>query len=242
LQKLNAKNIPCFLLSTVNETRISDSDIEDIANGRYRAVFMSPEIIFGQGTTAAKVGRLWADKHWRENLISIVVDEIHCVKTWADFRQYYQSIGTLRGKAPGVPIVGLTATLPSESFEEVKNRVFLSSSTVNVIRVDDVRNNIKLEVHTFSAHNRVRLLARLLDKSKTIVYFDSITLLRDVQDMLRPLRTDLRIDAYFSTRVSSAKDDVMLKFINNEVDVLLATDACGMGCDIPDIITVFQYE
>ncbi|KAG0014077.1 ATP-dependent DNA helicase sgs1, partial [Podila clonocystis] len=134
--------------------RIEDSDIEELAKGRYRAVFMSPEIMFGQGTTADR---------------------------------YYSCIGTLRGKVPGVPIVGLTATLPPESFEVVKNQVFLPSSIVKVIRVDDTH-------------------------------------------------------AYFSARVTSAKDEAMLKFINNETDVLLATDACGMGCDISDVITVIQYD
>jgi len=203
---------------------------------------MSPEIIFGQGPTAEKVRRLWADKRWREHLISIVVDEIHCVKNWAHFRTYYPCIGTLRGKAPGVPIVGLTATLPPKSFEEIRNQVFLSSSIVKVIRVNDIRDNIQLEVHIFAAHNRVRQLARLLDKTKTIVYFDNTTLLRNVQDVLRPMRSDLRIDAYFSARVPSAKDKTMLDFIENKIDVLLATDACGMGCDISDVITVIQYE
>ncbi|KAF9342056.1 ATP-dependent DNA helicase sgs1 [Mortierella sp. AD094] len=203
---------------------------------------MSPEIIFGPGSTADRVRQLWVDKRWRERLISIVVDEIHCVKNWANFRTYYPSIGTLRGKAPGVPIVGLTATLPPESFEGIKNQVFLSSSIVKVIRVDDIRDNIQLEVHIFAAQNRVRQLAKLLDKTKTIVYFDNTTLLRDVQDKLKPLRSDLRIDAYFSARIPSSKDETMLNFVDNKIDVLLATDACGMGCDISDVITVIQYE
>lgn len=139
-------------------------------------------------------------------------------------------------------MVGLTATLPSVSFKNVKERVFLPSSTVEVIRVDDIHDNIQLEVHTFSAHNHVKQLARLLDKTKTIVYFETTTLLRKVQDMLMPLRPDLRIDAYFSARVPSTKDETMLKFINSKLDVLLATDACGMGCDISDVVTVIQYE
>ncbi|KAF9369931.1 hypothetical protein CPB97_003162 [Podila verticillata] len=168
MKKLHSKDIPCFLLSTQDDNRIDDSDIEEIAKGRYHAMFMSPEIIFGQGSTAERVRRLWVDKRWRELLISIVVDEIHCVKNWVHFRKYYPCIGMLRGKVPGVPIVGLTATLPSESFKEIKNQVFLSSSIV--------------------------------------------------------------------------KDKTMLDFVDNKIDVLLATDACGMGCDISDVITVIQYK
>ncbi|KAG0082545.1 ATP-dependent DNA helicase sgs1 [Podila epicladia] len=56
------------------------------------------------------------------------------------------------------------------------------------------------------------------------------------------MRSDLRIDAYFSARVPSAKDNTMLNFIDSKIDVLLATDACGMGCDISDVITVIQYD
>ncbi|KAG0012845.1 ATP-dependent DNA helicase Q4, partial [Podila clonocystis] len=185
---------------------------------------------------------LWVDKRWRQRLISIVVDEIHCVDTWAGFRASYPCIGTLRSKVPGVPIVGLTATLTPKSFDVIKKHVYLSSSDIKVIRVEDIRDNIRIEVHIFAAQNRVRLLAKLLDKTKTIVYFDNTTLLRRVQDSLREMRPDLQIDAYFSVRVTSAKDKAMLDFIDSKIDVLLATDACGMGCDISDVITVIQYE
>ncbi|GJJ74175.1 hypothetical protein EMPS_06533 [Entomortierella parvispora] len=242
IKKLKEKDVTCLLLSTYNGNRVNDSDIKLVKEGHYRAVFMSPEVIFGKGSTACKVQDLWNNKYWKSQLCSIVVDEVHCVDKWKDFRPYYSQIGSLRGKVPGVPIVGLTATLPPDSLQEIKNSVFLASSTVHVIRVDDIRDNIQLEVHTFSLRNRVRQLAKLLDNTKTIVYFDSIALLRDVQDKLRPLRPDLRMDAFFSTRLSSSKDKVLLKFINSEIDVLLATDACGMGCDISDVITVFQYD
>lgn len=85
VQILCAKKIPCFLLSTYEKNPVDDSHIEEIAAGKYRAMSMSPEIMFGQGTTARKVQKLWVDKLWRERLISIIVDEVHCVEKWAHF-------------------------------------------------------------------------------------------------------------------------------------------------------------
>lgn len=242
VKKLGENGIPAFLMSSQDNHQVNDADFAAIIAGRYRAVFMSPEILFGIGSTCVKVGNLWRNTSWRNQLISIVVDEIHCSNTWAGFRQYYTLIGTLRGKAPGVLIIGLTATLPPEDFLKVKKSVYLSSSDVKLIRVYDIRENIRLEVHTFSSQGHIRQLAGLLNKTKTIVYFDKTKTLREVQEGLRPLRPDLSIDAFFSTRYPIAKDEAMRKFIDSETDVLLATDACGMGCDISDVITVIQYE
>ncbi|KAG0221571.1 ATP-dependent DNA helicase sgs1, partial [Actinomortierella wolfii] len=112
---------------------------------------------------------------------------------------------------------------------------------LKIIEVQDLRTNLYLEVQIFSGQHHVRTLASILDKKKTLVYFDTIALLRSVQDELVKLRPDLRIDAYFSTRDDKSKDDAMEKFVKGDIDTLLATDAAGMGCDIPDIAHVIQY-
>jgi len=116
---------------------------------------------------------------------------------------------------------------------------------LNIIKVDDMRDNLSFEVLIFQGQHRSRNLASLLNddpKKKTLVYFDSIVILRSVQEELVKLRPGLKIGAYYSTLRARHKQDTMSEFKDGKINVLLATEAAGMGCDIPDVTHVIQYE
>jgi superfamily II DNA helicase RecQ len=120
------------------------------------------------------------------------------------------------------------------------DKLFMSNA--NVLRVQEVPTNIRIEIHT-QPKDAKKGLSRLLDKDKTIVYFEKIFLLIDAFKYLSRVRPDLRgkLGMYFSTLTSRLKEETMLKFVQGEIQVLLATEAAGMGCDIPDVIQVIQY-
>ncbi|KAG0013370.1 TNF receptor-associated protein 1, mitochondrial [Podila clonocystis] len=197
-QKLEDTSTPYIVLSGDNGTVVNEETINHITSRQYRAVFMSPEIVFENKHVKA----LWRDIHWREQLLAIVVDEVHCVEKWGKkFRPHYARLGELRALTPGVPFVGLTATLTGMALEQTKDKLFLSKA--QVIQVTDVRTNIRLE----------------------------------------ETRPDLqaKIETYHSTRDDRYRARAMNRFIKNEVHVLLATEAAGMGCDVPDVVQVIQY-
>ncbi|KAG0255397.1 ATP-dependent DNA helicase sgs1 [Actinomortierella ambigua] len=237
LLMLGNKNIPCFLLSTHNESQISHRDMKAIAKGFYRAVFVSPDLIFGPGNTAKKVRRIWRKEQWQHRLSSLVVDEVDS----ADLQPYYKDIGQLRKEAPKAPILGLTSTLPPERTDKVKKAVFGPSSKVEVIRVKDICDDIQLEVQIVEEEELEYHFPWLLGRTRTVVYFNSSLLLRRVQSLLKFERPDLRVDCFFALRVPAAKQKVIQKFRNNEIDVLLTTDDLSVGSHFSDVATVIQY-
>ncbi|KAG0055163.1 ATP-dependent DNA helicase sgs1 [Gryganskiella cystojenkinii] len=241
LQKLVKAKIPHIVLSGDNADAIDSNMVRRIMEGEFRAVFMSPEIIFGDSPTSKLVQRLWHNTRWRALLLAVVVDEVHCVEKWGTFRPEYARLGELRIWSPGVPFVGVTATLTADALTQTMDTLFLSKA--NVVRVREVPTNVRLEVHTQSK-DAMKGLSRLLGKGKTIVYFEKIPLLLDVFKYLSRERLDLRgkIGLYFSTLTPQLKEATMLKFAQGGLQVLLATEAVGMGCDnIPDVIQVVQF-
>ncbi|KAG9065519.1 ATP-dependent DNA helicase Q1 [Linnemannia hyalina] len=128
----------------------------------------------------------------------VMIDEVHCVEKWGKFREDYTRLGDLRVWAPGVPFVGLTATLSADAILQTKAKLFLSKATM--IRVNEVRMNVRLEVHT-QPKDAMKGLHSLLHKEKTIVYFETIAVLIRVFKCLQRIRPDLRgrLGLYFST-------------------------------------------
>lgn len=238
VQKLDDLSIPYIVLSGENATAIDREAINRITNGHYRAIFMTPEIIFENH----KIKGLWRDVRWRELLLAVVIDEVHCVEKWGrKFRPHYARLGELRALAPGVPFVGLTATLTDTALTQTKDMLFLSNA--QVIQVTDIRTNIRLEVQTFPGRFHLKCLGSRLDQQKTIVYFETITLVIAAFEHLNATRPDLqgKIEVYYSTLDVRYKANAMRRFMNNEAHVLLATEAAGMGCDVPDVVRVIQF-
>ncbi|KAK3817843.1 MAG: P-loop containing nucleoside triphosphate hydrolase protein [Linnemannia gamsii] len=240
-QKLVKAKIPHIVLSGDNSDAINGDMIRRIYEGEFRAVFMSPEIIFGDTPTSKSVKGLWQDPRWRNLLLAIVVDEVHCVEKWGnDFRKVYGRLGDLRVWSPGVPFVGVTATLTADALTQTMDKLFLSEA--RVIRVQEMPTNVRLEVHT-QPKDAMWGLSRLLGNDKTIIYFEKISILVKVHSYLCVMKPELEktMGVYYSTLYSLFKEETMSKFINNEIHILLATEAAGMGCDIPDVVQVIQY-
>lgn len=141
-------------------------------DGHYRAVFMTPEVYFGAGIMSKKAQNLWSMDEWKTRLLCIVVDELHCVERWGmtqsgkeAFRPEYSLLGQLRSQVPQVPIIGLTATLTEDQEAKVKKSLFQYSDgkLLNIIKVNDLRDNLSFEVHIFQGQHHSRNLASLLD-------------------------------------------------------------------------------
>ena len=202
---------------------------------------MSPEIIFGTSPTSAMIRELWHDSNWQKLLLAIVVDEVHCIRKWGDkFRPQYDRLGELRLWAPGVPFLGLTATITEETLGETMDKLFLNNA--KVLRVEELPTNVRIELYTQPKDARLGL-CRFLNGSKTIIYFEKICTLLDVFNDLKVTMPELRdkIDIYYSTLTTEYKADIMAQFVKSDSNILLATEAAGMGCDIPDVVQVIQY-
>ncbi|KAG0015684.1 hypothetical protein BGZ82_001318 [Podila clonocystis] len=245
MQKLeDAKISHCKLSGDMSFKEAKDL-IESIGNNVYRAVFMTPEIIFNGEKASTLIQDAWRKGSWRKQMRAIVIDEVHCVDKWgSDFRVEYAMLGRLRAFAPIVPLVGVTATILDEALRRTLLTLVIPDAVV--IRVKEVRVNIRLELRTQPKNDPEKSLTKLLSKDKsekTIVYFEKISTLIRVRRIVKQLRPELElsIGSYHSTLHSDYKRLLMKYFQSGKIHILFATEAAGMGCDIPNVIQVIQY-
>ncbi|KAF9968592.1 hypothetical protein BGZ73_009218, partial [Actinomortierella ambigua] len=162
---------------------------------------------------------------------------------WSKFRPTYARLGDLKSLVPEAPFVGLTATLTKEALQTTKDKLF-SNLAGREICIDEVRTNIRLEVQFLQYRDHVSQLITILKgyQMKTIVYFDSVKLVAKTLQRLKKELPRLRITLYYAILACKFKADIMKLFLDNKIDILLATEAAGMGCDIRDVQRVIQFR
>ncbi|OAQ22065.1 P-loop containing nucleoside triphosphate hydrolase protein, partial [Linnemannia elongata AG-77] len=238
-QKLEIAEIPSIAIK--GETVITQEISNSLGEGRYRAVFLSPELIF----SSARIKNLWRQPGWRKRLFAVVVDEAHCIDSWGGkFRQEYGRIGELRSMVPReTPFLATSATLPPQILENIKKSLHFRSDT-HMVNVGNDRPNIKFVVTEFRyPMNSFHDLKFLMDFKKTIVYFNTRPAAESARRfLLQELCLDSnKIAVYHSIKSETFKADILERFRKDKVLILLATEAVGMGCDINNIIRVVQY-
>ena len=118
---------------------------------------------------------------YQQNLVALVIDEAHCVKTWGDsFRKAFAEIGDLISTIPSsVNVLALTATATKETFDVIVKRLSLENPTV--VDIPPFRNNIsysvqpKIDVHTLGEMLYQELKAKRTSFPKTILYVRTYT-------------------------------------------------------------------
>lgn len=126
----------------VGESQFNSTAEDRILKGEVQLVYISPESLL----TNVKFRKMLLSTPYRENLVALVVDEAHCVRTWGDsFRIAFAEIGTLRSLISShVKVMALTATCTLQTLKVVEER--LSMTQTNVIALSPHRPNIFLSV------------------------------------------------------------------------------------------------
>ena len=168
------------------------------------------------------------------------IDEAHCVSQWGhDFRPEYVQLGQLRGLFPGVPIMACTATADPETRDDVRARLGLSDAAVYVTGFD--RPNIRYTVvdKREPLHQLTQFLAGHAGESG-IVYCLSRKRTEEVSSKLRAHGVDAA--AYHAGLPPDERRRVQDAFARDEVAVVVATVAFGMGIDKSDVRFVVHYD
>ncbi|KAF9091303.1 ATP-dependent DNA helicase sgs1 [Mortierella sp. AM989] len=145
--------------------------MDSVIRGKFKVIFTTSEMIF----KSTKLFNLLRNDSWRKKLRAVIVDEAHCVTSWADaFRPGYGRIGELRTKLlDHVSFVSMSATLPPVELFKIKESIGCSPD-VRVFNVTNDRTNIKYHVVEFAyTMASYQDLDFVLDFQKTIVYFES---------------------------------------------------------------------
>jgi len=168
------------------------------------------------------------------------IDEAHCVSQWGhDFRPEYVQLGQLRGLFPGVPIMACTATADPETRDDVRLRLGLADAAVYVTGFD--RPNIRYTVveKREPLHQLLQFLSAHEGESG-IVYCLSRKRTEEVAEKLRTHGVDAA--AYHAGLPADGRRRVQDAFARDDVKVVVATVAFGMGIDKSDVRFVVHHD
>jgi len=170
----------------------------------------------------------------------IAIDEAHCVSQWGhDFRPEYAALGELRQHFPQVPFIALTATADPQTRDDVLKVLGLHQARQYATSFD--RPNIRytvLEKHRPQSQLR-RFLARRTNESG-IVYALSRRRVEEVAAYLR--EQGYSAAAYHAGLDRETRKDVQERFIRDDLLIVVATVAFGMGIDKPNVRFVVHYD
>ena len=171
-----------------------------------------------------------------------VVDEVHCVSDWGhDFRPDYRRISTIIGSLPeSVPILGTTATANSRVRADVAEQLGPAAQTV----VGPLaRDSLRLATLTVADQaERLAWLARYVPHmpGSGIIYCLTVGDVERVAAWL--VRHGVEARAYHGRQSSEEREALEVALQRNELDVLVATVALGMGFDKPDLSYVIHFQ
>jgi len=238
VQALEARGVAATYLASTLGPDEARARLSRIARGMYRLVYVAPERLALGGFQ-----RVVADL----SCPLLVVDEAHCIAEWGhDFRPEYLQIGELLAKLPEAMVLACTATATPVVRDEILARLGLGADTPQLLR-GFARPNLALRaVEVASAReSRDRLDALLAeaigfpdarDRGAVIVYAPTRKRVEETADRLR--RSHPRVGMYHAGLSSEQRAAAQRGFMTRELDVLVATNAFGMGVDRSDVRAV----
>jgi ATP-dependent DNA helicase RecQ len=170
----------------------------------------------------------------------IAIDEAHCVSQWGhDFRPEYAALGELRAHFPGTPFIALTATADPQTREDIVEVLGLSKARRFVTGFD--RPNIRYTV--LEKHQPQSQLLRFLqsrEKQSGIVYALSRKRVEEIAAFLA--ERGYSAAAYHAGLHAETRKDVQDRFVRDDLSIVVATVAFGMGIDKPNVRFVVHYD
>ncbi|MCF8321590.1 MAG: RecQ family ATP-dependent DNA helicase [Flavobacterium sp.] len=230
VQQLQNRNIKAIALTGgIKEDEISNL-LDNCEFGNYKFLYLSPE-------------RLQSDwildriKKLPVNLIAI--DEAHCVSQWGhDFRPAYLKISQLKTSFPKIPFLALTASATNSVLEDIILQ--LNMNHPRVYRKSFERKNIAYMI--FEVEDKLYRIKQILDKNPepSIIYVRNRKSCSEFALQLENL--GIKSTFYHGGLSAKEKESQMNLWMNGKVQVMVATNAFGMGIDKSNVKTVIHTQ
>lgn len=199
--------------------------------GDYKFLYVSPERL---GT------ELFRQKLCHMHISFITVDEAHCISQWGyDFRPSYLHIADLRELLPDAPVLALTATATPDVVNDICQRLKFREGS-RVCRMSFARENLSYIVR--QAEDKDREMLHILNRvdGSAIIYVRNRKGTKETAKYLN--ENGFTATFYHAGLANSVKDERQQAWQRDEVRVMVATNAFGMGIDKPDVRLVIHLS
>lgn len=233
VEALRANGIAAAFFNSSLDYESERVEIENCRNGITKLLYISPE-------KAVTIKDTFINQL---NIAMIAIDEAHCVSTWGhDFRPEYMQLGFLREKFPHVPFIALTATADKTVRKDIIQQLKLVEPKLFIASFD--RPNLSLKVRRGTTEKmKLMEIEALINRHKNdsgIIYCLSRNSTEHVAMELKD--KGFKAAHYHAGMDSSERSRVQEAFIKDEINVICATIAFGMGIDKSNVRYVVHYN
>lgn len=231
VDNLKRRGINAVMLNSGMSARENKVAWERLSNGRARFLYVSPEKL--RNTNFLEELRCLQVR-------LIVVDEAHCISQWGyDFRPSYLKIAELRKIHPDVPVLALTATATPVVADDIMAHLNFRHGS-RKFKMSFVRDNISYLVRR--SENKVYDILHILSRTEGcgIVYVRSRRKTREIAEFLSV--SGISADYYHAGLSYETKTERQNRWQRDEIRVMVATNAFGMGIDKADVRVVIHAD
>ena len=232
---LKKKNIPAeFINSTVNP-KARKERLDNFINAKIKLLYVTPER-FRKPEFIESIKKT--------NISLLAVDEAHCISEWGhDFRPDYSRIAEFRELLGNPLTIALTATATIDVQLDIIAKLGLGEDEIKIFHQGIQRPNLRLEASdVFDEKETLNEICKVLDnyRGPGIIYFSLIKKLEYFSQLLADKGYDHEV--YHGKLDARQRKQTQRDFLSGKQNLILATNAFGMGIDKPDIRFVIHAE
>jgi ATP-dependent DNA helicase RecQ len=235
VQLLANNGIPATFLNSSISTEERRDRATAIYNGEIKLLYLAPERL-----NQEFISNFLVDLHQEVGIAGFAIDEAHCVSEWGhDFRPDYRKLSQLRHYFPKVPWLGLTATATDRVRLDIIKQLDLRDPDIHIASFN--RPNLYYEVRRKTTAPYRELLAQVKQaQGSGIIYCLSR---KKVDELTAKLQQDgIKVVPYHAGLDSETRTNNQNSFIRDDVQIIVATVAFGMGINKPDVRFVIHYD
>jgi ATP-dependent DNA helicase RecQ len=219
------------LNSSLNKTEVAQVK-SDIVKGITKLLYVAPESLIKEE---------YIDFLKNQNISFVAIDEAHCISEWGhDFRPEYRNLRNIIQKIDDVPLIGLTATATQKVQEDIIKT--LGMSNANTFKASFNRPNLFYEVRpkTKNINSDIIRFVRQFPGKSGIIYCLSRKKVEEIAQVLQV--NGIKAVPYHAGLDGKTRSKHQDMFLMEDVDVVVATIAFGMGIDKPDVRFVIHHD
>lgn len=224
VDSLIGRGIPAAYINSSLDEYTQKNTLKSLVNNELKLLYIAPERLRSTQFQQALLN---------SNISFIAVDEAHCISQWGhDFRQSYRLITDIFNYIPQKTIAAFTATANLEVQNDIVD--ILKMQNFNKFVSGFERENIAIFTeYSENKHNRILELINHNSGESAIIYTGTRTQTEEIAQFLN--KNKVPALAYHGGMTNEQRKEVQNQFLSNQVEIIVATNAFGMGIDKPNI-------